>query len=119
MKVTITIEYCPKCGWLLRAAYMAQEILTTFADEVKAVTLQPGETGGQYRIYVNEDRIFDSGEYGHFPEIKTLKQMIRDKINPANNLVPSATTSLLHCRFLHFNYITFLNKFSLIIYPAL
>jgi predicted Rdx family selenoprotein len=37
MKPTITIEYCPKCHWLLRAAYMAQEILTTFADEVAAL----------------------------------------------------------------------------------
>src|SRR5688500_5080107 len=32
MKPIITIEYCPKCGWMLRAAYFAQELLTTFQD---------------------------------------------------------------------------------------
>ena len=35
MKPTITIEYCPKCHWLLRSAYMAQEFLTTFENDLK------------------------------------------------------------------------------------
>ena len=46
MKPTVTIEYCRKCHWLLRAAYMAQELLTTFAGDIKAITLQPSEIGG-------------------------------------------------------------------------
>ena len=46
MKPVITIEYCPKCHWMLRAAYMAQELLTTFADELKGVLLQPSEIAG-------------------------------------------------------------------------
>jgi selenoprotein W-related protein len=54
MKSVLTIEYCPKCGWLLRAAYMAQEFLTTFAGELKTVSLQPSETSGAYRISINE-----------------------------------------------------------------
>lgn len=41
MKPIVTIKYCPKCGWLLRAAYMAQEFLTTFAEEIDSVTLKP------------------------------------------------------------------------------
>ena len=86
MKPTITIEYCPKCGWLLRAAYMAQEILTTFIDDVKSVTLQPSETGGRFTIFLNEAIIFDRKEEGHFPEIKELKQHIRDIVNPEKNL---------------------------------
>jgi selenoprotein W-related protein len=86
MKSVITIEYCPKCGWLLRAAYMAQEILTTFADDVKAVSLQPAEISGQYTIFVNEEKIFDRKEQGRFPEIKELKQLIRDKAAPEKNL---------------------------------
>ncbi|WP_262708459.1 Rdx family protein [Mucilaginibacter terrigena] len=36
MKPVITIEYCPKCNWLMRAAYMAQELLTTFSDDIMA-----------------------------------------------------------------------------------
>ena len=86
MKPIITIEYCPKCGWLLRAAYMAQEILTTFAEEVKGVTLQPSEVNGRYTIYLNEEKIFDRKEEGHFPEIKELKQLIRDKAAPQKSL---------------------------------
>ena len=60
MKPTITIEYCPKCHWLLRAAYMAQEILTTFADDVGAVTLKPSEINGSYTIFVADKKIMDS-----------------------------------------------------------
>ena len=86
MKPTITIEYCPKCHWLLRAAYMAQELLTTFADELHSVTLQPSETGGKYDISLNRVSIFDRKEQGHFIEIKELKQLVRDKICPEKNL---------------------------------
>jgi len=86
MKPLITIEYCPKCGWLLRAAYMAQELLTTFATELGGVTLRPSETGGAYIISLNEEIIFDRKEAGHFPEIKILKQLVRDRVNPEKSL---------------------------------
>ncbi|HMG68528.1 MAG TPA: SelT/SelW/SelH family protein [Chitinophagaceae bacterium] len=86
MKPSVTIEYCPKCGWLLRAAYMAQEILTTFADDVRSVTLQPSEIGGSYKIFIDDKKIFDRKEYQGFPEIKELKQMIRDVVNPGKDL---------------------------------
>ena len=86
MKPIIIIEYCPKCGWLLRSAYMAQEILTTFTDDIKSVTLQPGETGGKFTIYLNGNSLFDRKEMGRFPEIKELKQLIRDHVNPEKDL---------------------------------
>lgn len=86
MKPAITIEYCPKCGWLLRAAYMAQELLTTFNDDIRSVTLQPSETGGAFFIRIDEEIIFNRGELGRFPEIKEIKQMTRDKVNPGKNL---------------------------------
>ena len=86
MKPTLTIEYCPKCHWLLRAAYMAQELLTTFADELYAVTLQPSETGGHFSIRSGDMVIFDRKEHGGFPEIKEIKQMVRDQISPGKDL---------------------------------
>ncbi len=86
MKPTITIEYCPKCTWLLRAAYMAQELLTTFNDDIYGVTLQPSETSGIYNIRVNELVIFDRKEQGRFPEIKELKQLVRDVVSPDKSL---------------------------------
>lgn len=86
MKPGISIEYCPKCNWLLRAAYMAQEILSTFVDDVQSVTLVPSETGGRFTISINEAIIFDRKEYGGFPEIKELKQTIRDVVHPGKDL---------------------------------
>ncbi len=86
MKPTITIEYCPKCNWLLRASYMAQELLTTFADDLHGVTLQPSETGGHYSIRVNEETVYDRKEWGGFPEIKEIKQLVRDKVSPEKSL---------------------------------
>ena len=86
MKPTITIEYCPKCGWLLRAAYMAQELLTTFRDDLRSVTLQPSETGGAFFISINDELVFDRHASGGFPEIKIIKQLVRDKVNPGKSL---------------------------------
>jgi selenoprotein W-related protein len=86
MKPTVTIEYCPKCNWLLRATYMAQELLTTFSDELYGVTLQPSGTEGRYTISINDKPIFDRKEQGRFPEIKELKQLIRDIVCPDKNL---------------------------------
>ena len=86
MKPTITIEYCPKCGWMLRAAYMAQELLTTFTDDVEMVSLKPAAVAGVFRIYINDKPIFDRKEEGGFPEIKHLKQTVRDEVNPGKSL---------------------------------
>ncbi len=86
MKSTITIEYCPKCHWLLRAAYMAQEVLTTFADEVEAVTLKPSEINGRFTIHVDNKKIFDRKEYGGFAGIKEIKQLVRDIAAPGKSL---------------------------------
>ena len=91
MKPTIIIEYCPKCHWLLRAAYMAQEFLTTFEHDLKAAALQPSEINGSFYISIEGQKIFDRKEYGGFPEIKELKQKIRDIIAPGKNLGHSDT----------------------------
>jgi selenoprotein W-related protein len=85
-KPNITIEYCPKCGWLMRATWMAQELLTTFQDELGEVTLRPSETSGIYRIYLNGETLLDRKVIGGFPEIKVIKQMLRDKIAPEKPL---------------------------------
>ncbi|QPH40379.1 SelT/SelW/SelH family protein [Pedobacter endophyticus] len=85
-KPLITIEYCPKCGWMLRSAYMAQELLTTFTDEIKGVTLIPSETGGTFLVSVNQAIIFDRKQEQRFPEIKELKQLVRDYVSPDKDL---------------------------------
>lgn len=86
MKSSLTISYCPKCHWLLRAAYVAQEMLTTFEAELGAVTLKPSEISGEFALHVNEELLFDRKTNGGFMEIKELKQKLRDKICPEKAL---------------------------------
>jgi selenoprotein W-related protein len=38
----IAIRYCTQCHLLLRAAWMAQELLSTFGTDLGEVSLQPG-----------------------------------------------------------------------------
>lgn len=85
MKHKIVIKYCTQCRWLLRSSWMAQELLTTFQQEITALTLQPG-TGGLFEIYANETLIWSRKEKGGFPEIKQLKQLVRDTIVPKKDL---------------------------------
>jgi selenoprotein W-related protein len=86
MKPAIIIEYCPKCNWMMRAAYMAQELLTTFTDDVYGITLVPSEVSGRYTISIDNVVLFDRKTEGRFPEIKELKQLVRDKVNPGKSL---------------------------------
>jgi len=85
-KPTVTIEYCPKCGWLLRSAYFAQELLTTFSEELSGVTLRPSETSGTFLISVSDKLIFNRKTESRFPEIKELKQLVRDIACPDKSL---------------------------------
>lgn len=81
----IEIKYCTQCRWLLRAAWMAQELLTTFQDEVGEVALMPG-TGGVFEVRIGDEVIWSRAEQGRFPDIKELKQLVRDRIAPAKDL---------------------------------
>ncbi len=81
----IEIIYCTQCRWLLRAAWMAQELLTTFETELREVALVPG-TGGVFEIRAGEELVWSRREQGRFPEIKELKQLVRDKIAPGRDL---------------------------------
>lgn len=85
MKNKIVIKYCTQCRWLLRSSWMAQELLTTFQDEISDLTLQP-VTGGVFEVYANEILILSRKEKDGFPEIKQLKQLVRDVISPEKNL---------------------------------
>lgn len=86
MKPEIEIEYCPGCRWLLRAGWTAQELLTTFESELGGVTLRPSETGGRFTVTVDGAVAWDRKTEGRFPEMKELKQRIRDHIAPDRDL---------------------------------
>ncbi len=81
----VRITYCTRCHWLLRSAWMAQELLSTFAGELGEVALHPG-SGGIFEVHVGEERIWSRAEQGRFPEIKELKQLVRDRVAPGKSL---------------------------------
>jgi selenoprotein W-related protein len=81
----VEIVYCTQCRWLLRAAWMAQELLTTFAEELGEAALVPG-TGGVFQIRVDGELLWDRLTSGGFPDVKELKQLVRDRIAPQKDL---------------------------------
>lgn len=81
----VEIIYCTQCRWMLRAAWLAQELLTTFEEDLHSVALRPG-TGGVFEIHLNGQRIFSRKDAGRFPESKEVKQLIRDQIDPLRDL---------------------------------
>lgn len=81
----VEIVYCTQCRWLLRAAWMAQEAISTFAEELGEVALAPG-TGGVFQIRVDGELVWDRVERAGFPDVKELKQLVRDRVAPQKDL---------------------------------
>ena len=80
-KPRVTIVYCRQCNWLLRAGWLAQELLTTFAEELGEVALIPG-TGGVLEVEVDGVSLWDRRRDGGFPDLAALKTRLRDRIAP-------------------------------------
>ena len=84
-KPSVRITYCTQCHWLLRAAWMAQELLSTFGADLAEVALQPG-TGGIFEISCDGTLIWERKRDGGFPDAAKLKQLIRDAAFPERQL---------------------------------
>lgn len=85
-KPVVTITYCIGCNWMLRASWMAQEILSTFQEQLGGVTLVPGEVGGTFEVTVDGTVLWERKREGGFPEAKELKSRLRDVIAPSQDL---------------------------------
>ena len=81
----IQIFYCTQCKWMLRAAWIAQELLTTFENELEEVSLVPG-TGGIFELRANGELLWSRKVEKRFPQITELKQLVRDRIAPDKDL---------------------------------
>ena len=81
----VALTYCRQCNWLLRAAWMAQELLSTFADDLGEVALVPG-TGGVFAIKCDGEPIWERKGDGGFPDAKALKQRVRNRMDPGRDL---------------------------------
>ena len=82
---SLEIEYCTGCRWLLRAAWLAQELLTTFESDLASVALVPG-SGGVLEVRLDGEVLFSRTEAGRFPEPRELKQAVRDRVAPGRSL---------------------------------
>ena len=81
----IAIRYCTQCHWLLRAAWLAQELLSTFGTDLGEVALAPG-IGGVFEITYDGETIWERKADGGFPDAKTLKRRLRDRLDPSRDL---------------------------------
>ncbi|KFI33017.1 SelT/selW/selH selenoprotein [Haematobacter missouriensis] len=81
----VSIAYCTQCNWLLRAAWIAQELLQTFGDDLGEVALLP-RTGGMFEIRAGDSLIWERKRDGGFPGPKEIKQRLRDVIAPERDL---------------------------------
>jgi selenoprotein W-related protein len=84
-KPRVSIAYCTKCRFLSRASWVAQELLTTFADELGEVALVPGD-GGVFQVRVGEELVACRARDGGYPELAELKRRIRDRVAPGREL---------------------------------
>lgn len=81
----LEITYCTQCRWLLRASWLASELLTTFGTDLGEVALVPG-TGGVFRVRLDDDVVADRAVDGGFPELADLKRVVRDRVSPGRSL---------------------------------
>jgi selenoprotein W-related protein len=81
----VAITYCTQCRWLLRAGWLASELLTTFTTDLGEVALVPG-TGGVFRVELDGELLWDRTRDGGFPEIAPLKRLVRDRVAPGRPL---------------------------------
>ena len=90
---SVAIEYCTRCNWMLRSAWLAQELLTTFNGTLAACTLVPNHDGdGTFSVTtttaaaLEPQLVWSRSAEGRFPESKELKQRVRDVLVPGRSL---------------------------------
>ncbi|GEN23340.1 hypothetical protein HCU01_12890 [Halomonas cupida] len=81
----VRIIYCTQCQWLLRSGWYAQELLSTFGESLEEVALQPSH-GGRFEVTIDGQLLWERKRDGGFPDIKVLKQRVRDVIEPDRDL---------------------------------
>ena len=81
----VEITYCTKCRFLLRAAWIAEELLTTFGAELGEVALRPG-SGGIFEVSLDGTVVATNRDHAPMPEPADVKRAIRDRISPSRKI---------------------------------
>lgn len=77
----VEITYCTKCKFMLRATWLAQELLTTFGDELGEVAIVPG-SGGIFEVKLDGEVIATNREDAPMPDPAAVKRTVRDRVAP-------------------------------------
>jgi selenoprotein W-related protein len=70
---------------MLRAAYLAQELLTTFEKELGEVALVPA-SGGIFEVTLDGETLATNRETKQMPEASEVKRLLRDRIAPQRTI---------------------------------
>lgn len=81
----VEITYCTKCRFLLRAAWLAQELLSTFEGELGEVALVPG-SGGIFQVTLDGETVASNREMGRMPEASEVKRLLRERLAPGRRI---------------------------------
>lgn len=81
LKPRVQITYCTKCKFMLRATWLAQELLTTFGDELGEVAIVPG-SGGIFEVKLDGEVIATNRDHAPMPDPAEVKRAVRDRVAP-------------------------------------
>ncbi len=81
----VEIRYCTQCRFMLRAAYLAQELLTTFEKELGEVALVPS-SGGIFEVTLDGETLATNRETKRLPEAGEVKRLLRDRVAPGRTI---------------------------------
>ena len=81
----VDITYCTKCKFLLRASWLAQELLTAFEADLGEVALRPG-SGGIFEVTLDGEVVASNRDGGSMPDAAEVKRLLRDRIAPERRI---------------------------------
>lgn len=70
---------------MLRAAYLAQELLTSFEHELGEVALVPA-SGGIFEVTLDGETLATNRKTKSIPEAGEVKRLLRDRIAPERSI---------------------------------
>lgn len=87
----VNVRYCNDSKWMMRANWICQEILSTFQDEVRSVTLIPmrssiEEKSGIFEVSISDRIVWNRKKDGKAFHIEEIKSRIRDIVSPDKDL---------------------------------
>ena len=81
----VEITYCRKCRFMLRAAWLAQELLTMFEEDLTEVVIKPS-SGGLFEVTLDGDVIATNRDKKPMPETGDVKRAVRDRVAPERRI---------------------------------